>query len=177
MKNLKIIATVAIVAFFTSCSNPENGINGTNGTDGSTGATGTANVIYSAWLNAPAALPETIDETNGVSTFIVAPELSAEILAKGTILTYMSYSSATNPLPYTTRSGGKINTITFIASLNKIKFFRFYHDGSTGSVLPTHLKWRYILIPGGVAASGKHSNVDYSKMSYEEVCTHLNIQP
>lgn len=169
MKNLKVIATLTFMIFITSCSKPENGING---------ETGTANVIYSAWLTAPAANAETIDGTTGVSTFLETPEVTADILTKGTILTYMSFSNDIFDLPYTSRAGGKINTITSIASLNKIKFFRFAHDGTTAPGLSSSLKWRYILIPGGVAATtGKQNTLDYSMMTYEEVCVHFNIRP
>ena len=52
------------------------------------------------------------------------------------------------------------------------------HVTGAGTVnIPVSLSWRYILIPGGVAATAKKSNLDYSKMSYEEVCARLNIQP
>lgn len=198
MKFSKTIFTILLVAISTiSCSSDDgtngidgakgidgtngvdgiNGTNGTNGAIGATGATGTANVIYSKWITAPTGVAETIDGSSGMSTSIVAPELSEEILAKGTILVYMSFGVGTFLLPYTSNAGGTTNTITSIATAKKIKLFRFTHSGVGTVNIPTTLSWRYILIPGGVAAAtGKGGKLDYSKMSYEEVCAHFNIQ-
>jgi len=172
MKTLKTIFTILLVALSTiSCSSDDgkDGIDGTNGTNGTNGATGTANVIYSAWITAPTAVAETIDGTSGMSTSINAPELSEDILAKGTILVYVSFGSGTYTLPYTS---------TAISTAKKIKLFRFRHDAGGTVNLPTTLSWRYILIPGGVAAAtSKTAKLDYSKMSYKEVCARFNIQP
>jgi hypothetical protein len=181
MKILKTIFTLFLVALCTiSCSSDDgtDGKDGKDGIDGQAGATGTANVIYSAWITAPTAVAETIDGTSGMSTSIAAPQLSEDILAKGTILVYMSFGAGTYPLPYTSTAGGFVNTITAISTAKKIKLFRFRHDGAGTVNLPTSLSWRYILIPGGVAAAtAKTSKPDYSKMSYQEVCERFNIQP
>lgn len=195
MKTFRILLTIAIVTILNSCSsddgadgkngidgidgiNGTNGTNGTNGVDGQTGATGTANVIYSAWITAPTAVAETIDGTSGVSTFINAPELSQEILSKGIILVYIDFGEGAFQLPYTKGYGSnETSTITAIASLKKIKLFKF-RSSITVATLSSSIKWRYILIPGGVAAAtAKAAKQDYSKMSYEEVCEHFNIQP
>lgn len=195
MKFSKTIFTLLLVAISTiSCSsddgtdgiNGKDGLNGKDGVDGktgaagaigATGATGTANVIYSAWLTAPAAVAETIDGTSGMSTSINAPELSEDILAKGTILVYVSFGTGTYTLPYTSTAGGFVNTITAISTAKKIKLFRFRHDAGGTVNLPVSLSWRYILIPGGVAATTKIAKTDYSKLSYEEVCARFNVQP
>lgn len=176
MKTFKTIFTLFLIAVSTiSCS----GDDGLAGTDGVDGAPGSANVIYSAWITAPTAAAETVDGTYGVSTTINAPELSNDILSKGTILVYMSFGTGVYTLPYTSTAGTFVNTITAISSLQKIKLFRFKHanDGTTVG-LPTTLTWRYILIPGGKAATtSKTAKLDYAKMSYEEICTQFNIQP
>ena len=180
MRIFKTIFTFFLLIITISCSS-DDGTDGVNGVDGAPGPAGTANVIYSGWLNAPAGTPETIDGTSGLSTSIAVPQLTADIMAKGTVLVYMSFGSGTNiyTLPYTSTAGGSANTITAIASLNNIKLFRFKHanDGTTVA-LPASLNWRYILIPGGAAATtAKMAKQDYSKMSYEEVCAAFNIQP
>ena len=177
MKFLKPIITIFFLAIFTiSCSN-DDGTDGVDGQAGAPGATGTANVIYSAWLTAPVAAAESVDGTSGMSTSLVAPELTEDILSKGTVLVYVSFGSGTFSLPYTSTAGGFVNTITAISSLKKIKLFRFRHDQAATVNIPTSLSWRYILIPGGVAAAtSKTAKLDYSKMSYEEVCAHFNIQ-
>jgi hypothetical protein len=181
MKILKTIFTILLVAISTISCSSDDGTDGTNGVDGqqgAPGAPGTANVIYSAWINAPVAAAENIDGTSGMSTTINAPELSEDILSKGTILVYVSFGSGSFTVPYTSTAGGFVNTITAISTLKKIKLFRFRHDGGGTVNIPTSLSWRYILIPGGVAAAtSKAAKPDYAKMSYEEVCTHFNIQP
>ncbi|BDU24461.1 hypothetical protein [Flavobacterium sp. GSB-24] len=177
MKFSKTIFTIFLLAISTISCSGDDGTDGVNGADGAPGAAGTANVIYSAWLTAPAAAAETIDGTSGMSTTINAPELSADILSKGTILVYVSFGSGTYTVPYTSTAGGFVNTITAISNLQKIKLFRFRHDGGGTVNLPTTLNWRYILIPGGVATTAKTAKLDYSKMSYEEVCAHFNIKP
>ncbi|TDX13814.1 hypothetical protein [Flavobacterium sp. S87F.05.LMB.W.Kidney.N] len=177
MKFSKTIFTIFLLAISTISCSGDDGTDGVNGADGAPGAAGTANVIYSAWLTAPAAAAETIDGTSGMSTTINAPELSADILSKGTLLVYVSFGSGTYTVPYTSTAGGFVNTITAISNLQKIKLFRFRHDGGGTVNLPTTLNWRYILIPGGVAATAKTAKQDYSKMSYEEVCAHFNIKP
>jgi hypothetical protein len=180
MKFSKTIFTILLVAISTiSCSSDDgtDGVNGVDGQAGPAGATGTANVIYSAWLTAPTAVAETIDGTSGMSTSINAPQLSEDILAKGTVLVYVSFGSGTYTLPYTSTAGGFVNTITAISTAKKIKLFRFRHDAGGTVNLPTSLSWRYILIPGGVAAAtSKTAKPDYAKMSYQEVCAHFNIQ-
>ncbi|MCR4031857.1 MULTISPECIES: hypothetical protein [Flavobacterium] len=181
MKTFKTIFFILLISISAISCSSDDGTDGKDGADGVQGPAGTANVIYSAWINAPAGTPETIDGTSGLSTSIAAPQLTADIMSKGTVLVYMSFGSGTNVfgLPYTSTAGGSINTITAISSIGNIKLFRFKHanDGTTVA-LPASLNWRYILIPGGVAsATSKTAKVDYSKMSYEEVCTALSIQP
>jgi hypothetical protein len=173
MKTFKtIFLLLTIGVLLISCS----GDDGTDGINGEAGAAGTANVIYSAWLTAPTAAAETIDGTSGMSTSINAPELSEDILSKGTILVYVSFGSGTFTVPYTSTAGGFVNTITAVSSLKKIKLFRFRHDQAATVNIPTSLSWRYILIPGGKAATAKSAKIDYSKMSYEEVCMRFNIE-
>lgn len=177
MKILKTIFTLLLVSIFTISCSSDDGTDGINGVDGKQGPSGTANVIYSAWLTAPVAAAETVDGTSGMSTSLVVPELTDDILSKGTVLVYVSFGSGTFSLPYTSTAGGFVNTITAISTLKKIKLFRFRHDQAATVNIPTSLSWRYILIPGGVAAAtSKMTKVDYSKMSYEEVCAHFNIQ-
>lgn len=180
MKLSKTIFTILLVAISTISCSSDDGTDGANGIDGQAGpagATGTANVIYSAWITAPTAVAETIDGTSGMSTTINAPQLSEDILAKGTILVYVSFGTGTYTLPYTSTAGGFANTITAISTAKKIKLFRFRHDAGGTVGLPTSLNWRYILIPGDVAAAtAKNAKLDYAKMSYEEVCAYFNIQ-
>lgn len=177
MKTLKTIFAILSIALLTISCSSDDGKDGIDGIDGAPGATGTANVIYSSWMTAPTAVAETIDGTSGMSTTINAPQLSEDILAKGTILVYVSFGTGTYTLPYTSTAGGFVNTITAISTAKKIKLFRFRHDQGGTVNLPVSLNWRYILIPGGAAAAtSKTAKPDYAKMSYEEVCAYFNIQ-
>jgi len=177
MKFLKPIITIFLLAIFAISCSSDDGTDGVDGQAGAPEATATANVIYSAWLTAPVAAVESVDGTSGMSTSLVAPELTEDILSKGTVLVYVSFGSGSFSLPYTSTAGGFVNTITAISSLKKIKLFRFRHDQAATVNIPTSLSWRYILIPGGVAAAtSKTTKLDYSKMSYQEVCAHFNIQ-
>ena len=174
MKILKTIFALCLISLFSvSCSSDD----GADGEPGAPGAAGTANVIYSAWINAPTAVAETVDGTSGMSTSLTVPQLSEDIVSKGTVLVYVSFGSGSFSLPYTSTAGGFVNTITAVSSLKKIKLFRFRHDQAATVNIPTSLSWRYILIPGGVAAATAKNKPDYTKMSYEEVCAHFNIQP
>lgn len=180
MKTFKTIFFIFLISISTISCSSDDGTDGVDGAQGPAGPAGSANVIYSGWINAPAGTAETIDGTSGLSTSFAVPQLTADIMAKGTILVYMSFGSGVNvyTLPYTSTAGGYANTITAIASLNSIKIFRFKHaaDGTTVG-LPASLSYRYILIPGGAtAATSKTAKVDYSKMSYEEVCQHFGVQ-
>lgn len=180
-KTIFFILLIAVSAFSCSSDDGTDGVDGVDGAQGPAGPAGSANVIFSGWITAPSGTPETIDGTSGVSTSFAVPQLTADIMSKGTILVYLSFGSGTNvfTLPYTSTAGGFANTITAIASLNTIKIFRFKHaaDGTTVA-LPGSLTYRYILIPGGAAAAtSKTAKVDYSKMSYEEVLAHFNMQP
>ena len=181
MKNLKTFFALCLIALLSVSCSSDDGVDGTNGVDGqpgAPGAAGTANVIYSAWINAPTAVAETVDGTSGMSTSLTVPQLSEDIVSKGTVLVYVSFGSGTFSLPYTSTAGGFVNTITAVSTLKKIKLFRFRHDQAATVNIPTSLSWRYILIPGGVAAvTAKTAKPDYAKMSYEEVCAHFNIQP
>ena len=174
MKTIKTtIAILAIAIFSISCSKPEDGAVGRQGEKGAQGEKGTANVIYSNWATVPVATATNIDATNGNTTSIAAPLLSQEILDRGTVLVYGKFSSVIFPLPYVSNAGGSANTLTFFPELNKIKLFRFKHDGSGGVAITTSLEFRYILIPGGVSA--KTSQPNYKGMTYAEVCQQLNI--
>ena len=167
---LKLSAFFSFIAFsifIVSCSD-----DGENGKDGSDGAAGTANVMYSEWLSMPTGQNVTIDGTPGKAFDFAAPQITADILSNGVVLSYVKFDS-TNifSLPYTSTAGGLINTISPITAVGNLKLFRFRHDGGGAVSIGSGVQVRYVVIPGGVAA--KRS--DYSMMSYKQVCAMLNI--
>lgn len=153
------------------------GQDGANGTQGEQGETGTANVIYSDWFNTE--LSNSI--ANSSASFTVdAPDISPDLLNFGTILVYgrriaigeggnLVYQlpivfGANRQQSYYYRAQGETIRITVVANQSG--------DGAgDGTFLE---QYRYVLIPGGNAASGK-STIDFSKMSYAEVIAFFNI--
>jgi len=167
LKMGSFLMIIALALSNSSCSD-----DGTDGKDGVNGATGTANVIYSEWLTIPTGTNLTIDGTAGRAYDFAAPEITADVLAKGVVLSYLKFD-ATNifPTPYTSIAGGFANTVTSIPAVGNLKLFRFRHDGGGAVSIGAGVEMRYVIIPGGVAA--KRSV--YENMSYEQVCASLHI--
>ncbi len=130
-----IVALTTIV--FTQCKK------------GDVGPPGTANVIYSDWKTATGFKDSTIDNSNLKIGHLAAPELTAEIVQKGSIQVYFTYGGGNFVLPYTSNAGGKSNVITFIPKAGDIIITRFTTDNSNSVTLSTLLQYRYVLIPGG----------------------------
>ncbi|WP_286862688.1 MULTISPECIES: collagen-like triple helix repeat-containing protein [Sphingobacterium] len=125
------------------------------------GATGAANVIYSGWQYAKDVNKDSvIDATSCRLGHLPANGLTAIYLNNSAILVYMDYGGGLFALPYTSNAGGKTNTISFVSKINQIIVYRFAHDGSNSIRMYSFLKFRYVLIPGGVMASLKRKGVD-----------------
>lgn len=163
---------------------------GPSGPAGNTGATGTANVIYSGWLSFQQTQRDTvIDGTKVKVNHLTAPQLTQTMIGNGMVLAYMRFSTTVLQLPYTSHAGGKPNTVGFVPQVSKLLITRFTHDNS-GSIGFGAVQFRYILIPGGVPASGRSANMEkvaeinnqlytaseLKAMSYEQVCALLGIQ-
>ena len=158
MKALKTILTITLLSIFaTSCSKPDDGAVGPKG------ETGTANVIYSDWATTPFTQPGT-----SWQAVIFEPKITQEIIDKGVILCYFKNPGNNNIFQLNYNSGSEY--ILYSCDIGKIRLF----SSSNYSNLP----FRYIIIPGGVSASGKMANTnqpDFKKMSYSEVCQQLHI--
>ena len=137
---------------------------------------GTANVIYSSWTTLDSAIRDTtIDGSDMKVSDIDAPQLSQEILDQGVVNVYMEFSDDIYPLPYTGYAGGASNVMDFLPRLNKLFITRFTMDNSASVSFNSSLEFRYVLIPGGVAAKSKMSKVQIKKMPYEEVKKRFGI--
>ncbi|MCK0161128.1 collagen-like protein [Allomuricauda sp. F6463D] len=191
--------TVMSLVLVTSCS-PEDGENGATGPQGEQGATGaqgpqgdqgdqgeqgeqgdpgTANVIYSDWINTE--LDNNIVATSA-SFSIDAPEIDPDILNFGTILVYARRISLGE-------EGNLVYQlpIVFGASRQQSYYFRAQSDEILITVVGNEQgesvgdgaflqQYRYVLIPGGVSTNGKSSSeIDFTKMSYQEVIEYFNI--
>ncbi|GAA5522657.1 collagen-like protein [Aliifodinibius salicampi] len=138
---------------------------------------GTANVIYSSWTTLDSAVRDTtIDGSDMQVGHIDAPQISQEIIDQGVVNVYMEYSSDIYPLPYTGYAGGATNTMDFLPRLNRLFITRFTHDNSASVGFASSLEYRYVLIPGGVAAKSKISKDQIKKMSYAEVKKRFGIR-
>ena len=153
----------------------ENGENGQDGEDGQDGATGTANVIYSDWIPSgfPAVINDTFDQWH-----MLAPDLTQEIHDTGVVLVYARVSGAfIFQLPNTFYAGSYEHyAVRLFDNFDTQIAIRLSSiDGSDIGTPLLNGHFRYVLIPGGVLASGKTTALNYKKMSYAEIAERFNI--
>lgn len=133
------------------------------------GATGTANVLYSGWQSATGTKDSTMDGTAVRIGHLAAKGLSTTILNSGTVIVYLDYGGGIYQLPYTSRAGGRMSTISHHPKENRIIVYRFVYDGGSLLALPSQIMYRYIIIPGGTMASLKRKGVDLNDANQVEV--------
>ena len=137
---------------------------------------GTANVIYSAWSNLDSSVRDTtIDGSDLKIGDLNAPQVTQEILDQGVVNVYMNFFNDVYPLPYTNYAGGVANTVDFLPRLNLIYITRFAHDNSGNTGFSSSLEFRYVIIPGGVAAKSKLTTDEIKQLSYEELSKRFGI--
>ncbi len=127
---------------------------------GATGATGTANVIYSGWQAAVRVKDSIMDGTNMRIAHLYAPRITSTVQSSAAVLVYLDYGGGTFPLPFTSRSGGRMSTINFKLKTNEIVIYRFVYDGGALLALGSQIRYRYVIIPGGVVATLKNKNIN-----------------
>ncbi|MEP5617710.1 MAG: collagen-like protein, partial [Flavobacteriaceae bacterium] len=159
----------------------EDGADGQDGAQGEQGEAGAANVIYSDWIDSEFDTNIT-DAAAGID--LEAPSLTQEIIDQGTVLVYGRNialpSNEIFPLPqiisndnHGFRVSGPENIRLTISSLD---------GAAVGSRIIED--YRYILIHGGQpdddggggTITFKSEQLDYSKMSYEEVIEFFGIE-
>lgn len=154
-------------------SDGEDGAQGPAGPQGEQGETGTANVIYSDWIASefPASINSDFDQWE-----MFAPELTQEIHDTGVILVYARKGTLIYPVPVTFFGTVDENWNFRLLDINDTLIAIRVNSTDGGNIGEPFLNgdFRYILIPGGVAASGK-SSIDFSKMSYDEVTAYFKI--
>ncbi len=182
-----VIVSVSIF----SCSDGEDGAIGPTGADGAIGPTGadgeqgepgTANVIYSDWIASE--IPQTMPSSS--ENFPIAENIEDDIIDSAVILVYgRTASGAVWALP--TILDFFPNQVNYSFAVGSNKELTVVVSLVSGSLdLPNNAyltDYRYVLIPGGQLMGGgasgsksaKNKNVDYSKMSYEEITTQFNI--
>lgn len=181
---IAVIALVAAGISLASCSKEgpagpagaqgAAGPTGAQGPAGAKGDPGTANVIYSQWLD--------VTFTEGLAT-IAAPQLTTDILNSGEIKIYWNLSTADDPFvvqvpcvtPLVVLTGNEDDAgepdiyIDPYFETEAIHLLSNYNLSSSNGAS----QFRYILIPGGVAAR-KASGIDWN--DYNQVKKYLNLK-
>ena len=149
-----------------------NGAPGTPGAPGATGATGpagSANVIYSDWFAFAASnWKDTLlfVDYNVSRAIKLAPSLTATHVSNGVIMCYMAYKPATaqqffTQLPFIYDYNQSNVQVNYIPQTGKFTYYWVYDgnnvaaNGINSSLnLLADYSFRYVIIPGGVKASG-----------------------
>lgn len=153
-----------IVLLMAACAANEGppGPVGPPGADGEDGADGAANVIYSEWIP--------FDQTNWSEATMVfgftqrqyevaVPELDDAMIDEGLVAVYVRFGgtgSATMTLPYlgpVTQSVDQMLAYNIDVGILQLVLFNVTDRGSDPGVFGGSNSFRYVLVPGGVAAT------------------------
>jgi hypothetical protein len=177
---LFILPLVALLSF-VSCTGDkgapgdpgEQGIQGIQGIQGVPGDPGTANVIYSNWATLPGSWRDSL--LNGSDLKVKHTNdahITQAIIDQGLVLCYFKWANNVYQMPYTGISLGVNYTMTHTLNVGRVIWALFTHDNSAATTFNSSVPFRYIIIPGGVPTK---STLDYSKLSYEDLCYELGI--
>lgn len=186
--------TVMSVALIVSCS-PEDGEDGAvgpqgpqgeqgvagptgpQGEQGEQGDPGTANVMYSDWIASEFGGLAAAEESDQLLVSFGSGEFNN---ANDVLLVYGRreinvISNEVYQLPFELISQNEIYRYRLSQGSGFIALYAeaLTTDGGT-NVFTYFDDFRYVLIPGGVSISGK-SNIDFTKMGYEQVIEYFNI--
>ncbi len=189
------MATMVIVLAF-SCSSEDGedgamgiqgeqgvaGQNGANGTDGVDGEDGNANVIASDWFGPTGQYSINNGYTSYAELEVTVPGLDTETYDSATLLVYAKFSnfipevwptnhSALLPLTISGGTTGHFFTYYYSSDILKIRYRRDPEQIDTS--FSTSTRFRYIFIPASTLAS--KNNIDYAKMTYEEVMDYFGL--
>ncbi|CAL1519877.1 hypothetical protein [Chitinophaga sp. MM2321] len=194
-RHIAYVLVATAMLFYTACSKDgsqgpagppgEAGSAGANGAPGAAGAagpkgdTGVANIIYSDWLDV-GYLPDTTTANGPLDTLgwysqVAAPKLSKTILSTGEVKVYWNLNTAADPiivpLPYVSTY---FENIQFAAMVQGIQFYSNFNAGTAQDQQGLKYgQYRYILIPGGVAARSA-GGVDWK--DYKQVKKYLGLK-
>jgi hypothetical protein len=165
---------IAIV-LFTSCS-PEDG------KDGEQGPAGTANVMYSDWMNQNW---NSSNEANTKTMSVEEPRANNDFFNNGGIILgyFKAWGNTIYPLAYADNSNRNLRKMYAVhfETQGSVRFIIESTDGTAltnvevnGSTSDYNPQFKYVLIPGGVNISSRQA-MDYTKMSYQQICKHFNI--
>ena len=140
---------------------------------------GTANVIYSSWTEFETSNWSSLQTV--YSDFreypVQAPQIDDDIVNQGVVLVYISFAccSDVDPLPVVIDNNNKVR---FDYLTGEIQIKRSNYPDATGDpgTFGSGNEFRYVIIPGGVAAKSKMSKKQLKEMSYQEVKKRFGIQ-
>ncbi len=154
-----------------------DGQEGAQGETGEQGATGTANVIYSDWIASELGSMPAAEESEQLLVSLGLVDFNTDqdlIIVYGRRPTN-AINNDVRKLPFELFSQNEVYRFRLSEGFT---FAALYVEAVTsdgGTNLFTYFDdYRYVIIPGGVSASGK-SSIDYGKMTYEEIIEHFNI--
>lgn len=188
------VGLLLVSLVLTSCS-PEDGadgaqgpqgVAGADGADGADGVDGNANVLSSDWFTP---LDYTLSTGFGGINLLdhdeAAPEITQAILDTGVILVYGKLNGYVSTiwveddvslLPIVVTYGTsptQIDTWNAILTPGNVRI-RFTNNNNTYTNLAINHSFRYVVVPEAV--SSKSANLNYRKMSYEEVVDHFGLE-
>ncbi len=177
------------------------GATGAAGSQGPPGPAGSANVIYSSWTTTVEAdwVLGYVDPNNYNVERVynrTTVGITQSILDQGVVLCYgknFTIGASTvlpnvQQLPYRESFNGQ--SYSFVLDIGKIAFT--YDPDGTAPIRPVSqlagIAYRYVIIPGGVAGgrltekaaeiNGRvYTESQLKAMSYQEICSLLNLQP
>jgi hypothetical protein len=149
----------------------QDGLNGVDGEDGN------ANVIYSDWITVQGS--EWLPNTGTVArknTTLTAPEITQVHIDAGVVLVYVQkvFSTSPNSIVLLPVDDNEFEFVVDGIDVGEIVVKARRLDLGTFSNNFVPVPFRYVIIPGGVAAAGK-GGLNYTKMSYEEVMDHFGL--
>lgn len=202
---LSIASLLIVISFITlSCSEEgpagpagpagptgATGATGALGATGATGPTGTANVVYGEWYTPAAYDVTTVFGMKKFTNTVAVPEITQELLDNGVVLVYgklLGYNPSIWPagqvsqLPITLTyvSGSTVyDTWSALATVGNLKI-EFVNSGNIYNSISNAHQFRFVAIPGGVAAAGgRLANSDIiarvKAMPYAEAMAFLGI--
>lgn len=170
---------------------------GPTGPTGPQGPAGTANVIYSAWTDFVSAtwLPAAVEFGKTVRNYpAAAPGVTTSVINTGVVLVYWRDVGLPNPqqmpsISYNiTQPVNQYLGFELLTGTIRIKFFNIDNTNDPGTFSGSGNSYRYVIIPGGVAGGRSaekaceikgqiYTESQLKGMSYQQVCSLLNIQP
>lgn len=166
---------------------------GPTGPTGPQGPAGTANVIYSPWFTLTGWHDSTmIDQGLCKVDYRTAPGITASIVSQGIVLSYLAPSAASTfayQMPWTYTGANPNIIVSYYPTVGRMVYYNVAANSVSGGIVPNaNYVYRYVIIPGGVAGGRYAEKVaeingqvytesQLKRMSYQQICSLLNIRP